>query len=170
MVTVIDAAYSIQHNLWATRRLLKFAQGLSTDQIALSVSGTAGTIGFCLAHIVGADQRYLDSLGARIESPFREAEDSDLAEVMRIHEANERAWTEILASPPDLDRWHERPDRHDRLRRRMLVAQAVHHGTDHRTQVGTILLHHGLELPHLDVWTYATERGDFERGDFERRG
>jgi uncharacterized damage-inducible protein DinB len=160
---VIDAAYSIRHNLWATRRLLDYARSLRPGQLGLSVQGTAGSINYCLAHIVGADQRYLIGLGAKIETKFEEALDSDLSDVIRVHGANERTWEPLLAAPPDFDRWRDRPDRHDRLRLVMLPAQAIHHGTDHRTQVGTILLHHGLDLPRLDVWTYAAEIGDFER-------
>lgn len=160
---MIDAAYSIRHNLWATRRLLDHVRSLGPAQLELSVEGTAGNINYCLAHIVGADQRYLIGLGAKVEIKFEENQDSDLSDVIRVHGANERAWEQLLADPPDLDRWRERPDHHDRLRLVMLPAQAVHHGTDHRTQVGTILLHHGLELPRLDVWTYGLEKGDFER-------
>src|SRR5438270_4813770 len=151
---MIDA-YSVRHNLWATRRLLEHARKLRNDQLELTVAGTAGSIRFCLAHIVAADQRYLAGLGAKIEQPFREAKDSDLTEATRVHSANQSAWERLLDAEPNLDRWFERPQRGDRLRLVMLPAQAVHHGTDHRTQIGTILLHHSLELPNLDVWTYA---------------
>lgn len=156
---MIDAAYAIRHHVWATRRLLEYAQGLSPAQRALTVPGTAGSLNFCLAHVVGADQRYLRGLGAEIEPPFWEAEDSDLADMLAAHAAGERAWERFLAAPPDLDGWFARPD--SRVRRIVLPAQAIHHGTDHRTQVGTILLHHGLELPAVAVWAYAREAGDF---------
>ena len=158
-------AYAVRHNLWATRRLLEFGQTLSPEQLELTVEGTAGSIRYGVVHIVSADQRYLTALGVKVTPQFREAADSELAEALAAHAANEQAWEALLAAPLDLDRWHERPERHDRLRRVMIPAQAVHHGTDHRTQVGTILLHHGLELPDLSVWSYAAEHGDYQRDE-----
>jgi uncharacterized damage-inducible protein DinB len=159
---MIGAAYAIRHNLWATRRLLEHAQTLEPDQLELTVSGTSGSIRLCLAHIVGAEQRYLAGLGAKIDTPFREAADSSLEQVIAVHGANELAWERLLENSPDLDGWLERPARGDRVRLGVLPAQSIHHGTDHRTQVGTILLHHGLPLPDLDVWTYAAQVGDYE--------
>lgn len=153
-------AYAIRHNLWATRRLLDHAKTLTPEQLELSVAGTAGSIRFCLAHIVGADQRYLAGLGVEPEEAWREAEDSDLENVAEIHAANERDWERLLREPAELDAWIER--RGHLVHRVMFPAQAIHHGTDHRTQVGTILLHHGLELPDLDVWTYAESQGDLK--------
>ncbi len=160
---MIDAAYSIRHNLWATRELLEHARSLSPEQLELSVAGTAGGIMFSLAHIVGADQRYLVGLGSVVEVPIRPAADVSLAEIILAHASNEVAWERLLENPPALATWFERADRHDRVRLVMLPAQAIHHGTDHRIQIGTILLHHGLELPDLDVWTYAAQMGDYQR-------
>jgi len=37
----------------------------------------------------------------------------------------------------------------------VVVAQAIHHGNDHRTHAGTVLLRHGVESPNVDVWEYA---------------
>jgi uncharacterized damage-inducible protein DinB len=160
---LIDAAYSIRHNLWATRRLIVQALELSPTQLELTVKGTAGSIRYCLAHIVGADLRYLTNLGIEPEASFTETANSVLSEVARVHSANERAWSRLLDGPPDLQQWRSRPERGDRLRLVMLPSQAIHHGTDHRTQVGTILLNHGLDLPRLDVWAYAGDLGDYER-------
>ena len=157
----IDAAYAIRHNLWGTRVLVEHAQTLPPDQLELTVAGTAGSIRFCLAHIVGADQRYLLQLGVDPESDFRESAESDLETVLSVHAANEKGWDRLLAEPPDLDAWNP-PRRGYSVHRVLLPAQAIHHGTDHRTQVGTILLHHGLELPDLDVWTYAQKLGDLK--------
>jgi hypothetical protein len=39
----------------------------------------------------------------------------------------------------------------------VLINQFVHHGSDHRAQIGTILGAHGLATPDLDVWTYGKE-------------
>ena len=37
------------------------------------------------------------------------------------------------------------------------LAQAIHHGTDHRSQVCTALTTLGIEPPAIDVWDYADQ-------------
>ena len=39
------------------------------------------------------------------------------------------------------------------------TAQALHHGTDHRSQVCTALTALGIEPPEIDVWAFAAEQG-----------
>jgi uncharacterized damage-inducible protein DinB len=40
------------------------------------------------------------------------------------------------------------------------LVQAINHGTDHRSQVCTILTQQGLVPPELDGWTYHAEQSD----------
>jgi hypothetical protein len=37
----------------------------------------------------------------------------------------------------------------------IVVLQAIHHGNDHRTHAGTVLLHHQLGEVEIDVWNYG---------------
>jgi uncharacterized damage-inducible protein DinB len=39
------------------------------------------------------------------------------------------------------------------------LAQALHHGTDHRSQVCTALTALGIEPPAIDAWDFADEGG-----------
>jgi uncharacterized damage-inducible protein DinB len=39
------------------------------------------------------------------------------------------------------------------------LAQVVHHGTDHRSQVCTALTGLGVTPPEIDVWAYARASG-----------
>lgn len=36
---------------------------------------------------------------------------------------------------------------------------ALHHGTDHRSQICTVLTTLGVEPPEIDVWDYGMEKG-----------
>ena len=38
------------------------------------------------------------------------------------------------------------------------LAQALHHGTDHRSQICTALTTLGVEPPEIDVWAFAAKR------------
>jgi uncharacterized damage-inducible protein DinB len=40
----------------------------------------------------------------------------------------------------------------------LLFAQALHHGTDHRSQICTALSANGYEVPDIDVWSYWRAR------------
>jgi uncharacterized damage-inducible protein DinB len=39
------------------------------------------------------------------------------------------------------------------------LAQALHHGTDHRSQICTALTTIGIEPPEIDVWAFAAAEG-----------
>ena len=39
------------------------------------------------------------------------------------------------------------------------LAQAIHHGTDHRSQVCTALTSLGIEPPEIDLWAYGEATG-----------
>ncbi len=39
------------------------------------------------------------------------------------------------------------------------LSQAIHHGTDHRSQVCTALTNLGITPPEIDVWDYAQAGG-----------
>jgi uncharacterized damage-inducible protein DinB len=39
------------------------------------------------------------------------------------------------------------------------LAQALHHGTDHRSQICTALTTLGIEPPAIDVWDFADKDG-----------
>ena len=39
------------------------------------------------------------------------------------------------------------------------LAQALHHGTDHRSQICTAPTTLGVEPPHIDVWDFGMDTG-----------
>jgi uncharacterized damage-inducible protein DinB len=43
----------------------------------------------------------------------------------------------------------------------LFLLQAVNHGTEHRSQVATILTQLGVEPPNMDGWTYIEASGQF---------
>jgi uncharacterized damage-inducible protein DinB len=72
-------------------------------------------------------------------------------------------WQALLASNPD-------PDEQFVLRESggeshatwgVRLAQAIHHGTDHRSQLCTGLTALGIEPPEIDVWEWAKTPGKY---------
>ena len=154
-------ADSVDHNVWATLRLLDVCDGLTEEQLATAVLGTYGSILDTMRHLVGADAGYLATLTN--DEAARVDEDSmSLAELREVMDRNGPAWSAYLATDPDPDaivirRRDDGSETHASVGIRL--AQAVHHGTDHRSQICTALTALGIEPPEIDVWSLAWEGG-----------
>lgn len=144
-----------EHHLFATRQVLEAATSLTAEQLQLETQGTYGSILATLNHLVGADLNYLRRLrhGGRGEP----LENASPAELMELLERQAAGWRDYLDSEPDFEESLELSD--GTYPAWVVVAQAAHHGNDHRTHVGTTLLHHGLEVPGIDVWAYGDAEG-----------
>jgi uncharacterized damage-inducible protein DinB len=158
--SLLDDAFA--HHVWATERVIDACVDLTPDQLSTSVPGTYGSIIATLRHLVSSDRWYLSFLpaGEGLEAIDEQAE-IGLGELRTAIGRNGAAWTEVLAGDLDPDRdiveiddvWEV----HSPLGLRL--AQVVHHGTDHRSQVCTILGNLGIEAPEIDLWGWARETG-----------
>jgi uncharacterized damage-inducible protein DinB len=156
---LLDDAFG--HHVWATIQLLDACAGLDPRQLETTVPGTYGSIIDTVRHTVGSDCGYLHAIsGGRL----REIDEAsmDLAALRAQMVANGPEWAAIAATDLDADR--------DVVRNRddgtvshaplgIRIAQVLHHGTDHRSQVCTALTSLGVEPPAIDVWDYAEKDG-----------
>jgi uncharacterized damage-inducible protein DinB len=154
-------ADAFDHHVWATLTLMDVCLALTPEQLATAVPGTYGSILDTLRHTVGADNGYLFTMsGGRV--PLVDEEAMDLAALRAQTVAHGAAWTRLLAEDLDPEtvvvrRRDDGSESHAPLGIRL--AQAVHHGTDHRSQVCTALTTLGVAPPDIDVWDYASDRG-----------
>ena len=157
----------LRHDVWATGKLLTYCRGLTDAQLAVTAPGTFGTVRRTLQHIVGADEDYLKKLGTPVigvELP--DEEDVPLDRIAAELELVSAGVEKVFAGrEPDPDRVIDDEKRKDpkdpplEMDAWMMLTQFVHHGSDHRAHIGTILGAHGLESPRIDVWRYGTEIG-----------
>jgi uncharacterized damage-inducible protein DinB len=154
-------ADAFEHHVWATLRLIDVCIPLSREQLERAVPGTYGSILATMRHLVGADSSYLFALtGGR--SPVIDEEQMDLAELRAAMEDDGAAWTSLLAGDLDPDSIvvrHRDDGSESHAPLGVRLAQAVHHGTDHRSQVCTALTTLGVEPPEIDVWDFADQDG-----------
>jgi uncharacterized damage-inducible protein DinB len=144
------------HHLWATQRLLERCRELTPEQLALSAPGTFGSIGATLDHLLSADRSYLSRLrGGRATPPLDAGGPEPL---LRRLESLREGWSAYLDSGPDFEVMIERREG-GVSPAWVIVLQAIHHGNDHRTHAGTVLLNHQLEAPEIDVWAYGWAEG-----------
>lgn len=123
--------------------------------------GTYGSIHQTLQHIVAGEQGYLRALTGE-PAPLGPLSSDDLrplADLMARAEANAARADDALASDADPVRAITHSDG-SVSNAAVVIAQLIHHGSDHRAQVGTILGAHGVAAPELGVWEYAFAIGD----------
>jgi uncharacterized damage-inducible protein DinB len=150
------------HHIWATGRVIEACGALEPAQLDTEVPGTYGPILTTLRHLVGSDSWYLfDITGdrARRIDPDR----MDLAELRTAIDSDGAAWATLIAQDPDADTILKEIDEEDGFERDATVglrlAQALHHGTDHRSQICTALTTLGVEPPAIDVWNFGVASG-----------
>ena len=157
--SLLDDAFA--HHVWATLRLIDACLPLNREQLEAAVPGTYGSILETTRHLVEADTYYLAHLTS---DPAREIDSSQmgLGELRAEMAADERTWTELLAADLDPDVVVSDVDEEGYRRDASIgarIAQAIHHGTDHRSQICTALTTLGLEPPLIDVWAFGVQTG-----------
>ncbi|MFL5791645.1 MAG: DinB family protein [Actinomycetota bacterium] len=152
---------AFDHHVWASLTLIDVCLDLTPEQLATSVPGTYGSIVDTVRHLVGADASYLlvTSGGA---VPRIDEESMTLPELRTEMATHGAAWNAVLDADPDPATVLTR-DRDDGTSTDAPVgirlAQVVHHGTDHRSQICTALTALGVEPPYIDVWDYGLQAG-----------
>jgi uncharacterized damage-inducible protein DinB len=159
MTSILQDAF--RHHTWATLKVLDACSSLTDEQLTTSFPGLYGGTLETLRHIVGADAGYLFVItGGRIQRI-----DEDELDIGGLRDATERhaaAWDEVvdagLEADAELIRTHDDGSQ-TRATTGIRLAQAIHHGTDHRSQICTALTMMGMEPPAIDVWDFGEQAG-----------
>jgi uncharacterized damage-inducible protein DinB len=149
----------IQHNSWVTSDLLKMCTGLTDAQPDTTDIGTYGSIIETFRHIIRSEAAYQARLmGSEPDRERQEPDSADLAELSRRNDILSARWQKLLSEPFDAERTHKFL-RHDGTERDVptgvVLAQAIHHGSDHRPQICTILTTLGMTIPPMGLWDWA---------------
>jgi uncharacterized damage-inducible protein DinB len=152
----------LRHMAWANASVIALLAGLTDEALALASPRNEWTVAMILEHLVGSAGGY----GARLEGvprpertppPTRVAELPEFAARCAAYDARLRA----QAAVPDGS--SESPDPRKAPRARSTVlAQAIHHATEHRAQIAAALATNGIDaidLDELDVWAYGDAEG-----------
>ena len=157
--SLLDDAFN--HHVWASLRLLDACLELGPEQLVTTVPGTYGSILDTARHLVGSDGWYLYRVTGD-DSHRMDEDQMDLPQLRAAMEGHGALWSQILAQDPDPDailvgRNEDGTETHAATGIRL--AQVVHHGTDHRSQVCTALTALGIEPPGIDLWDYGEQSG-----------
>ncbi len=145
-----------RHNAMMNGRLMEACRRLSPEQLGATATGTYGSVGATLVHIANSQEGYAARL-LDTERPERLPEEpfpgfEALAERFGHGDAQleEAARQQVTGDDPP-GTWS--------MPVSLFLLQAVNHGTEHRSQVATILTQLGVEPPEMDGWTYFFASG-----------
>ena len=161
---LVDA---FDHHVWATLVVLDQLAPLTDEQLATKVPGTYGTVLETARHLVGADRWYLFvQTGGRVDQI--EEGTMSVAELRAAMEPDADHWRAILQeqTDPDAILTHTREDgSQEHATWGIRLAQALDHGTDHRSQLCTALTTLGIQPPEIDVWAWGWTNGRFREDE-----
>ncbi|MEP7003919.1 MAG: DinB family protein [Chloroflexota bacterium] len=161
-----DLRIPIAYDNWATETLVDFCLGLTPQQLELTTPGTMGTVKATLIHLVAAKERYGASL-AGSQAPaeaIRETTTTDLGPVKARSKVLSGFFDEFAGGTIDLDATIERRAADGTVQKMpmwVLLAQFLHHGNEHRAQLGSIFGAHGIEAPGYSAFNWAQSLGKF---------
>lgn len=150
-----------RQNEWANLALIDACRNLTDAQLGASAEGTYGSIRETLHHIVGAEGGYAFRLGREPDPRLRG--DDPWPGLDRLAEMVSASAASLIAAS------HEPPEGRIRVGgdegsyevlATVILAQAFHHSTEHRSQIATVLTTIGIEPPWLSAWDWglATDR------------
>lgn len=154
----------LRHMAWANARLMERLATLDDAALELAAPGNEWCVAMYLDHLVAAARGYanrLDGTKTTEPSPYttRIAELPALAATCATADARLRA----AASVPDGIVEFTRDDGSTHRRARStILAQSIHHATEHRAQIAEALATNGIraiDLDALDLWAYGEAEG-----------
>jgi uncharacterized damage-inducible protein DinB len=150
---------ALRYNRWANLQLLDVCSGLTGDQLQLTSEGTYGTIAATFQHLLAAEQRYLRRL---VGLEPRLSEQDEFPGMAALKEHAERSGEALIDAVDRINPMDTTDAGKVRVRHWVVLAQAMHHGTDHRTHICTILGQNGISYGDLDVWAFGEANGGYE--------
>ena len=152
-----------QHNTMMNQRLVEACRALAPDQLDASVLGTYGTVGATLVHIANAQAAYaarlLDTSRPEPlpENPFPGFD--ALTERLALGDTQLESAVSQAGDDREVQVSGDDPPRTWRMPVALFLLQAINHGTEHRSQVATILTQLVFEPPEMDGWSYFEDSG-----------
>lgn len=150
-----------RQNLWANLEMIEACRALTDEQLDAGAEGTFGSIRDTLRHFIGSEGGYAASLGH--EPAIRLMKDDpwpgfDGLAAVAIASADALIASCADASTEPISVGSDDGDRYT-VAAAVILTQAFHHSTEHRSQVNTVLTTLGLEPVDVSSWKWGFESG-----------
>jgi len=148
-----------RQNEWANLRLIEACRDLTDAQLDSTAEGTFGTIRETWQHVISSELYYARRLGQEVETWDRDADPWPGWDAL-VEMAGRAADAMVVAAADGpSDRLVRSSSGEWDIEAAVIVIQSYHHGTDHRSQINTILTTLGLEAPDISSWSWAEDAG-----------
>jgi uncharacterized damage-inducible protein DinB len=149
-----------KYNLWANLRVLDACANLNDTHLDQTIEGTYGSIRQKLMHIIAGEEGYVQRFtGKRLARPLREVDHfpgfDDLRQ--RARQSGEGLITIAERFHPDHILHLTYDGQVYAVPAILVLIQAITHGSDHRSQIATLLSQQHLTSPEVDGWAYYFE-------------
>lgn len=152
-----------RHMAWANANLLTVLQELPKDSYRLSLPHDDWTVAAIAEHLVQAAGGYARALD-EVQSGYETHDPSainDLSEMIaKCAQFDERL--RVASMVPEGEVTRIRDGVEISRARSTVLAQSIHHATEHRAQIASILSLHqvpGIDLDEIDLWAYRDAEG-----------
>ena len=152
----------LRHMAWANAQVVARLLEQPVDALALTAPDNEWSAGRILAHLLNAAQGYGSRMAGLARPPDMDppASTTELVDLGARLAAADATLRTQATEPDDLIGHRDDPNRHDL--RSTILAQAIHHATEHRAQIAGALSTNGndaIDLDAIDLWEYADAEG-----------
>ena len=152
----------LRHMAWANAQVVARLAEQSPDAWALRAPQNEWSAGRILAHLLNAAQGYATRMSGdpRPDDADEPTTASELASIGERLAAIDALLRRQSTEPEVLITHPKRPDEQDR--RSTILAQSIHHATEHRAQIAGALATNGnnaIDLDAIDLWEFSDAEG-----------
>lgn len=152
-----------RHMAWANAQIMDRLMEIPPESLKLAAENDEWTAGAILKHLVAAAGNYAAHLdgGERpegLEVPRTKEDIAHLAKLCASFDARLREASFL----PDAVTYRVRDGETITRNRSTVIAQSIHHATEHRAQIAGILAMHGIQaidLDAIDLWGLGDAEG-----------
>lgn len=148
-----------RHHRWSNQVLIEFLSHLSHEQLNLTIPGTYGNAFDTMRHVISSDADYVRIIPDTPDVPQcgQDGPFDGWDALRHVAEAADTVLVHYVDGLTDDTCFIDVDDGQEfKLATSMLLAQIIHHATEHRSQIRTTLSAHGVEPPELSVWAWRT--------------
>lgn len=153
----------VRHNAWANKQVVEFCLGLDEAELNTPLLGTYGPIIVTLRHSIDSEMSYLYRILDREQDyPWQRGEAVGLAVLAERIALLAETWEQLLTTDVDLERRITLRGNDPKVYTTpagVVLTQAMHHGSEHRAQICSILGALGHEPPDVSSWGYGFASG-----------
>jgi uncharacterized damage-inducible protein DinB len=146
-----------RHHRWSNLTLIDFLSGLTDEQLAYTMPGVYGDSLATIRHVVSADADYVRIIPDAPDVPQigQEGEFEGWEALRTVAEAADTALIGYVDGLTEDAFFIDIDDgRAFDLATSFLLGQIIHHATEHRSHIRTILSARGVEPPELSIWAW----------------